>query len=168
VLARQRELAELEHAIGGVRDKTAAARDALTAVEAELDDAQQRYHGESMAFSSQQRRCHDLELELLQLKQTAEAAEARRAQIAVELDEIAAQEAAARAQGDALARELSDAQIALHDIATEREAKRQDSRTPSLSSRAPVSAFAWLSARAGSRLRRAQLPRAPGRARAQA
>jgi len=125
VLARQRELAELEQAIGGVRATAAAARDALTAVEAELDDAQQRYHGESMAFSSQQRRCHDLELELVQLKQAAEAAEARRKQLASELEEIAAQEAAGKAQGDALASELADAQLNLHDVATEREGRRQ-------------------------------------------
>ena len=44
---------------------------------------------ESMALSSQQRRCHDLELELLQLKQTAEAAERRRVQIADELAQVA-------------------------------------------------------------------------------
>ena len=124
VLARQRELAELERAIVGVREKAQAAREALAAVESELDDAQLRYHGESMAFSSQQRRCHDLELELVQLKQAAEAAEARRAQIAGELQEIAAHEAAARAQGDVLAAELADAQIKLHDVGTERDAAR--------------------------------------------
>jgi chromosome segregation protein len=125
VLARQREISELEHAIGGVRERAAAARDALAAAESELDDAQRRYHGESMAFSSQQRRCHDLELELMQLKQTAEAAEARRAQVAAELEEIAAQESAGKAQGDALASELADVQIRLHDVGTEREAARQ-------------------------------------------
>ena len=75
VLARQRELGELEHRIGGAREAANAARTALSAVESELDEAQQRYHAESMAFSSQQRRCHDLELELLQLRQAAEAAE---------------------------------------------------------------------------------------------
>ena len=125
VLARQRELSELEHAISGVREKTLGAREALTTAESELDDAQRRYHGESMAFSSQQRRCHDLELELLQLKQAAEAAEARRAQVAAELEEIATQESAGKAQGDALASELADAQIRLHDIGTDRDAARQ-------------------------------------------
>jgi chromosome segregation protein len=78
-----------------------------------------------MAFSSQQRRCHDLELELVQLKQAAEAAEARRAQVSAELAEIAAQESAGKAQGDALANELADAQIKLHDVGTERDAARQ-------------------------------------------
>ena len=32
-------------------------------------------NAEGLAFSSQQRRCHDLELELVQLRQAAEAAE---------------------------------------------------------------------------------------------
>ncbi len=124
VLARQRELSELGHAIPNVRDSALAARDALATVESELDDAQRRYHDESMAFSSQQRRCHDLELELVQLKQAAETAEARRAQIGTELAEITAQEGAGKAQGDALAAELADAQVKLHDEAKERDAAR--------------------------------------------
>jgi chromosome segregation protein len=89
VLARQRELAELEQTISVARAETSAAAAARLAVEAELNLRQQEYHGESMAFSSQQRRCHDLELELMQLKQATEAAERRRAQIAEELAALA-------------------------------------------------------------------------------
>ena len=92
VLARQRELAELDHAIGAARAATAAAASARDAAENELKARQQEYHGESMALSSQQRRCHDLELELLQLKQVAEASERRRAQIADELATLAGEE----------------------------------------------------------------------------
>jgi chromosome segregation protein len=124
VLARQRELGELEHRIGGARDAAQAARTALSAVEAELEEAQQRYHAESMAFSSQQRRCHDLELELLQLRQTAEAAEKRRVQIDAELAEVGALEETERAQEAALARELADAQLALHDQFARRDSAR--------------------------------------------
>ncbi|HVN33981.1 MAG TPA: chromosome segregation protein SMC [Casimicrobiaceae bacterium] len=124
VLARQRELGELEHRIGGARESVQAARAALSAVESELEEAQQRYHEESMAFTSQQRRCHDLELELLQLRQAAEVAEKRRLQIDGELAEVAAQEEVEREQGATLARELADAQLALHDHFGRRDAAR--------------------------------------------
>ncbi|MET0683455.1 MAG: chromosome segregation protein SMC [Casimicrobiaceae bacterium] len=124
VLARQREQGELEQAIGGVRQEAQVARGALTAVESDLDATQRRYHDENMAFSSQQRRCHDLDLELLQLTQAAEAAEQRRGQIAAELADLAEQERAGQAQGDSLARELADAQVKLHDEVTLRDAAR--------------------------------------------
>ena len=101
VLARRRELSELETAIAAARADTSAADAARTAAEAELKARQQQYHDESLAFSSQQRRCHDLELELLQLKQAAESAEHRRAQIVEELAALTREEAAER---DALAR----------------------------------------------------------------
>ncbi len=109
VLARQRELAELAHAIGAARAATAAAASARESAENELKARQQEYHGESMALSSQQRRCHDLELELLQLKQAAEAAERRRAQIADDLAALAVEE---RAEHDAIA--AIDAEVAVH------------------------------------------------------
>ena len=107
VLARQRELAELDHAIRAARAATAAAASAREAAENELKARQQEYHGESMALSSQQRRCHDLELELLQLKQVAEASERRRAQIAEELAALAVEE---RTEHDAMA--AIDAEVA--------------------------------------------------------
>jgi len=107
VLARQRELAELDHAIRAARAATAAAASAREAAENELKARQQEYHGESMALSSQQRRCHDLELELLQLKQVAEASERRRAQIADDLAALAVEE---RTEHDATA--AIDAEVA--------------------------------------------------------
>jgi chromosome segregation protein len=121
VLARQRELAELAQAIAAVGDASAAA---LAAADAELERTQESYHAESMAFASQQRRCHDLELELLQLTQAAEAAARRRAQIAEELAEIAATESATQGRARALGAELADAQSALHDEMTRRDAAR--------------------------------------------
>ncbi len=104
VLARQRELAELEHAIETARGETSAAAAAREATEGELKARQQEYHGENLALSSQQRRCHDLELELMQLKQAAEAAERRRAKISDELatllNEVATEEASLAAIAD--------------------------------------------------------------------
>ena len=108
VLARQRELAALQTAIAAARKETGAAAAARDQVEAELNTQQQAYHGESLALASQQRRCHELELELLQLQQTAEVAEKRRAGIADELAALAAEEAAEREAASAI-----DAQIAL-------------------------------------------------------
>jgi len=78
VLARQRELTELAHMIEAARVNDEAARGALDAVERELQEQQSAWHRDSLALASQQRRCHDLELELVQLRQAAEAASRRR------------------------------------------------------------------------------------------
>jgi len=121
VLARQRELAELAHAIAAATAGATAARAALGAIETELDASQRLHHAEGQAFGSQQRRCHDLELELVQLKQTAEAAERRRAQITQELADLATQEAAEQQRSRAVAAELADAQSRLHDEIGKRE-----------------------------------------------
>ena len=124
VLARQRELAELAGAITGARSAADAARDALAAIDADVARSQDAWHAESLAFASQQRRCHDLELELLQLKQAAEAAAKRRAQIAEELSGIKSEEAAEQERAKALATELADAQSALHEEMATRDAAR--------------------------------------------
>ncbi len=124
VLARKRELAELDQAIAGARAIANAAAQALRDFEADLERAQRDYHAEGLAFGSQQRRCHDLELELMQLRQAAEAASRRRAQIAEELAEVAAQSAAEEEQARSHALELADAQSALHDELARRDAAR--------------------------------------------
>ena len=124
VLARQRELAELAGAITGARSAADAARDALAAIDADVARSQDAWHAESLAFASQQRRCHDLELELLQLKQAAEAAAKRRAQLAEELSGIKSEEAAEQERAKALATELADAQSALHEEMATRDAAR--------------------------------------------
>jgi chromosome segregation protein len=125
VLARQRELAELERAIGAARAAADTARAAQVDVTSALDRAQTDYHAEGLAFSSQQRRCHDLELELVQLRQAAEAAERRRAQIADELADVQGQRAAEDEQARLLAAELANAQSQLHDELGKRDAARQ-------------------------------------------
>ena len=124
VLARQRELSELAQAIAAATGVAAAARAALAAVEAEHEATQKSYHAEGLAFASQQRRCHELELELLDLRQAAAAAERRRAQIAQELADLAAQEATEQEAARVVAADLADAQSRLHDEIARREAGR--------------------------------------------
>jgi chromosome segregation protein len=85
VLGRQRELAHLERELVTARRDTTTASAARDALETDLNARQQEYHAENLALSSQQRRCHDLELELLQLRQAVEAAEKRHAAIGEEL-----------------------------------------------------------------------------------
>src|SRR5258706_6292506 len=74
-----------------------------------------------MALASKQRRCHDLDLELMGLKQTAEAAEKRRAAIADELSALAAEEAVERE-----ARADIDAAIATERSRHATEARSRD------------------------------------------
>jgi len=124
VLARQRELTELA---GGIERATAAAqaaKRALDAVEREFEEKQARWHQENGALASQQRRCHALELELVQLRQAAEAAAHRRAQVAQEYDDLAAQHAQGSDEHAAIVREIADRQSELHDQMTKREAAR--------------------------------------------
>jgi chromosome segregation protein len=124
VLARQRELEELSVAIDAAKLAAGEARAALDTVELTLTERQQAYHEESLALASQQRRTHDLELELLQLKQAAEAAERRRAQIAQETAEVDAQQAAEDEARTALDASIADLQSRLHDANAEQETAR--------------------------------------------
>ncbi|HSN32169.1 MAG TPA: chromosome segregation protein SMC, partial [Ideonella sp.] len=124
VLARQRELAELAVGIDTARIAAADARTALDAVESELEERQGAYHQESVALASQQRRCHDLELEVLQLRQEAEAAAQRRVQIGQEADDLAIQHAQASEQHAAIAAEIADMQSRFHDETARRETAR--------------------------------------------
>jgi chromosome segregation protein len=124
VIARQRELTELARAIETARAAADAARATLDAVERELKERQTTWHQESLALASQQRRCHDLELELVQLRQAAEAAAQRRAQIGQESDDLAAQHAQGSDEHASLAADIADRQSRLHDEMTQREAAR--------------------------------------------
>jgi chromosome segregation protein len=124
VLARQRELEELEGAMDAARAAAAEARGRRDAVDAELQATQHTYHAEGLAVGSQQRRVHDLELELLQLKQAAEAALKRRAQLAEESAEVTARHAEDAKQRDAIVAEIADLQSRLHDELERREAGR--------------------------------------------
>ncbi|MEO8507609.1 MAG: chromosome segregation protein SMC [Betaproteobacteria bacterium] len=124
VLARQRELEELEGAMDAARAAAVDARARRDAVDAELQTTQHTYHAEGLAVGSQQRRVHDLELELLQLKQAAEAAWKRRAQLADESADVAARHAEDAKQRDAIVAEIADLQSRLHDEMERREAGR--------------------------------------------
>jgi chromosome segregation protein len=121
VLARQRELAQLEGEIATTRRDTVAASAARDALEADLNARQQEYHAESMALASQQRRCHDLELELVQLRQALEAAEKRRIAIGEDLSALAAEEAVERGVQSAI-----DAEVAAARKQLARESQARD------------------------------------------
>jgi chromosome segregation protein len=124
VLARQRELEGLATAIVGASATAAAARTARDAVESELRERQQTYHGEGLALTSQQRRVHDLELELVQLEQAAQAQAKRRTQLGQDAADVAAQEATEAQARDAIGREIADLQSRLHDELALRDAAR--------------------------------------------
>ena len=124
VLARQREIEELAGTIGTAQRAAAEARSALDSIELDLKDRQVAYHQDSLAAASQQRRCHDLELELMQLRQAAVAAALRRAQLDSEGTELAAQLAGEEQQHAALAAEIADAQSHMHDELARREGLR--------------------------------------------
>jgi chromosome segregation protein len=124
VLARQRELDELAGVIAGATTTSRAAKTALDDVERELRDKQATWHQENAALQSQQRRCHGLELELVQLRQAAEAQARRRTQIGQESDDLAAQHAQGSDEHAAIVREIADRQSQLHDEMARREAAR--------------------------------------------
>ncbi|MBU6485064.1 MAG: AAA family ATPase [Betaproteobacteria bacterium] len=124
VLALQRELAELATAIDAARIAAGAARAALDTVELGLKDRQGAYHEESVALASQQRRCHDLEIEVVQLRQEAEAAAQRRVQIGHEADDLAIQHVQATEQHREIAAGIADMQSRFHDETARREAAR--------------------------------------------
>ncbi len=124
VIARQRELDELATLIATATTVAAAAREARDAVDEDLKAKQQTWHAEGLAVGSQQRRVHDLELELVTLKQAAEAAERRRAQIAQETADVAAQESGETAQRDAISAQIADLQSRMHEEIAAREAAR--------------------------------------------
>jgi chromosome segregation protein len=124
VLARQRELGELAGQKAAAQNVADLARRALDDVERDLKDRQSTWHQESLALASQQRRCHDLELELVQLTQAAEAAERRRAQIAQENDDLAGQHAQGSDDHRAIAVEIADLQSRMHDEMAQRDRLR--------------------------------------------
>ena len=124
VIARQRELDLLAALIVTALSAADAARGARDNVDAELKIKQQTWHAENLAVGSQQRRVHDLELELLQLRQAAEAAERRRAQIAQESSDLSAQEAGEQQQRDGIIAQIADLQSRMHDEFARRDAAR--------------------------------------------
>jgi chromosome segregation protein len=124
VLERQRELEDLAVAVSGARDEAQAARCALDELDDKLRAQQHAYHAEAQAFASQQRRCHDLELELVQLRQAAQAAERRRAELAEAREQADVQARAERAELDRIGAEIADLQSRLHDDIAAREQAR--------------------------------------------
>ncbi len=124
VMARQRELTELTAALVGAREAAAAARAQRDAVDMELREAQQTYHAESQAVSSQQRRVHGLELELQQVQQAVAATQVRREQIAAETAEVNALETQETQARDGMTAEIANLQSKLHDEFARRDLER--------------------------------------------
>ena len=124
VLERQRELEALADSTRAAAEVVAVSRAALEELDSELESQQQAYHAESAALTSQQRRVHDLELELVQLKQAAEVEEKRRAALVQDRVDADLAAEAERAQREAIVRELADLQSELHDAFARRDAAR--------------------------------------------
>ena len=126
--------------------RRASARHSMR-VEAELKERQQDYHAESLALASQQRRVHDLELELMQLRQAAEAAEKRRAQMTQERADVDAQLAAERRQRETASREIADLQSRCTTSSPRATPRGPRATKPRSRARAAASGCAWPSAR---------------------
>ena len=124
VLARQREIDELT--AGHAQQKAATARleAALAEAEAAVKRAQDEYHLLTAAVGSQQRRAHDLELELMQLRAAAETAQKRLQQIERELGEIAQSHAQEKASQAALESAKAELQEKRRRLLDQREARR--------------------------------------------
>ncbi len=124
VIARARELAEVEAALPALQDGAGAARVTLESVEASLKSRQQEYHGQGQALTSQQRRVHDLELELVELRNAAAAKARRHAELVGERDTAVAALASEQASHDQVARAIADHQSRVHDELARRDASR--------------------------------------------
>jgi len=124
VIARQREIERLDAALPAAQSAAGTARVALDAAERALDAGQRQYHDEGLAAASQQRRVHDLDLELVERRKEAEARETRARELAAERDAAAAALAAENASRDAVLREIADLTSRQHE-----HHARRDERT---------------------------------------
>ena len=124
VLARQREIDALTAGHGTQKAVTARHDAALADAETAVKRAQDEYHLLSAAVGSQQRRAHDLELELMQLRQAAETAQQRLQQIDEELAEIAQAHAQEKSAQGALETAKADLQERRRALLSQREARR--------------------------------------------
>ncbi|MDR0769783.1 MAG: chromosome segregation protein SMC [Burkholderiales bacterium] len=124
VIVRQRELAQLDEHIALADTQAQDARRALDQAEEALAAAQRNDQNQRTALASQQKRCHNLELELAQLRKEAEAFAGRKAQISHDCEELRTLEAQEAEQRDTIAAEIGEAQVRLHDDMTQRESSR--------------------------------------------
>ncbi|MDR2710774.1 MAG: chromosome segregation protein SMC, partial [Burkholderiales bacterium] len=124
VIIRQRELAQLDEHIALADAQAQEARQALDAAEEALAEAQTNEQNQRAALASQQKRCHNLELELTQLRKEAEAFAGRKAQLTRDSDEIKMLETQEAEQRETIAAEIGEAQMQLHDRMAQRESLR--------------------------------------------
>jgi chromosome segregation protein len=92
ILSRQREIEELARRRQSLEHALAAARSGAVETQAELEHARMELQRLRQHAESVQQQRHDLQLDHVRLSQQAERIEHRRAQIAGELDEIAAEQ----------------------------------------------------------------------------
>ncbi|MDR0587710.1 MAG: chromosome segregation protein SMC [Burkholderiales bacterium] len=124
VLTRQRELSELNEQAAAAEAVAEEARLLLETAETTLTQSKTAWQNERHAIESQQKRCHNLELELAQLKKEAEAQEKRKTEINRECDELRAQLSREEEERDRFATEIGEAQMKLHDEMARRESLR--------------------------------------------
>ncbi|MEP7084141.1 MAG: chromosome segregation protein SMC, partial [Betaproteobacteria bacterium] len=124
VLARQREIDDLRAGHGAQQAATTRLDAALAEAESSVKRAQDEYHLLNAAVGSQQRRAHDLELELMQLRQAAETAQKRLQQIEAELAEIGQAHAQERSTQTALETTKADLQERRRALLSQREIRR--------------------------------------------
>ncbi len=86
-IARRRELDALDAALPAAREAAAAARAGVDTAESVLATHQRDFHAEGLAVASQQRRVHDLALELVELRNAEEARARRAAELGRQRDE---------------------------------------------------------------------------------
>jgi chromosome segregation protein len=107
-----------------LQDEADAARAALDQAEAAVKARQQDYRAQGQALTSQQRRVHDLELELVELRNAAAAKARRHAELTVERDNVAVTLTSEQEAFDEAVRAIADHQSSLHDEFARRDATR--------------------------------------------
>jgi len=124
VLARQREIDALATDVQRQRADATRLEAALADAESAQKHAEDEYRLLTAAIGSQQRRAHDLELELMQLRQAAESAQKRLQQIDHELAEVAASHEQELAGQSALVAAKTDLQSRRQELLAARETRR--------------------------------------------
>ena len=124
VLARQREIDTLRVDVERQHAETTRLESVLADAESAQKHAEDEYRLLTAAIGSQQRRAHDLELELMQLQQAAETAQKRLQQIDHELAEVAASHAQELAGQTALVEAKTELQARREAMLAARETRR--------------------------------------------
>jgi len=110
VLTRQREIEQLQSAIGTARAEVAVLREAATAADRDVGERRARLGELRETINDTQHRYHALQLEALRLTELNARVTQRTRQIAAELDEVESETGAATASREAAARRVGELQ----------------------------------------------------------